>query len=104
MLDWERFIEFERDAGNQDKNWEKHGVTDCESEEVLFNRPLVVRYDSSHSNKETRFWALGHTDLDRKLFIAFTIREEPIRIISAREMTHRERRFYVNYEQREEKT
>ena len=37
---------------------------------------------------------LGRTDQDRFLFAVFTIREELIRIISARDMNKKEREIY----------
>ncbi|MEK6801688.1 MAG: BrnT family toxin [Nitrospirota bacterium] len=37
---------------------------------------------------------LGHTDASRKLFLVFTIRKRRIRIISARDMSTKERRQY----------
>jgi hypothetical protein len=104
MSDWTEFIGFDWDDGNRDKNWEKHGISDSESEEVFFNQPLVVRHDPSHSGQEDRLCTFGQTDAGRKLFVAFTMRGKLLRVISAREMTRRERRFYSSYEKREEKT
>ena len=88
---------FEWDEGNLDKNWERHGVAFWECEEVFLNRPLVVRPDSEHSKTEPRYYALGHTEADRLLFVAFTIRRKLIRPISARDMTAKERRAYAFY-------
>jgi uncharacterized protein len=88
---------FDWDEGNLDKNWEKHGVTFWECEEVFLNRPLVVRPDEEHSRGEKRDYALGRTEADRLLFVAFTIRRKLIRPISARAMTTKERRAYELY-------
>ena len=41
-----------------------------------------------------RYYALGQTDARRLLFIVFTIRDDLIRVISARPMSRRERRVY----------
>ena len=82
---------FDWDEGNLLKSWEKHGVTAAECEEVLFNRPLVAAPDSRHSGMEPRFFVLGQSDAARKLFLIFTTRDDLIRVISAREMTRRER-------------
>jgi len=41
-----------------------------------------------------RFYALGQTDMKRFLFIAFTVRNNLIRVISARDMSREERRVY----------
>ena len=92
---------FDWDAGNRDKNWEKHAVADFESEDVFFNRPLVVRHDPQHSQRGARYYALGRTEQDRLLFVAFTVRRNLIRVISAREMTSRERKVYEAYQARE---
>ena len=85
---------FEWDNGNQDKNWIKHRVSNSECEQIFFNHPLVVHVDEKHSNIEVRYYALGNTDLGRKLFVVFTIRNKKIRIISARDMSRKERKIY----------
>jgi|AP45_3_1055517.scaffolds.fasta_scaffold205013_2 uncharacterized DUF497 family protein len=85
---------FQWDDGNIDKNWQKHKVKYTECEEVFFNQPLMVIDDNKHSKYEKRYFVLGQTDVDRKLFIAFTIREKKIRIISARDINKKERRIY----------
>jgi uncharacterized DUF497 family protein len=85
---------FDWDEGNRDKNWEKHKVSDGEAEQVFFNEPLVAGKDPFHSRAERRYYALGQTDAGRRLFIAFTVRNNRIRIISARGMTRGERRSY----------
>lgn len=89
---------FQWDAGNKDKNWIKHRVTNTECEEIFFNQPLIVKDDIKHSNSEARFYALGHTDLGRNLFIVFTIRDKKIRIISARDMNRKEKEIYRKLE------
>jgi uncharacterized protein len=102
MEGWAECAGFDWDAGNTDKNWEKHRVSDPECEQVFFQRPLIVRHDPAHTGEERRFYALGQTDRGRRLFVAFTIRRGLIRVISAREMTRRERSFYLSHEKREE--
>ncbi|MCJ7602504.1 MAG: BrnT family toxin [Desulfobulbaceae bacterium] len=87
---------FNWDKANIDKNWLKHKVSTAECEQVFFNRPLVVDDDIAHSKTEQRFYALGQTDSKRTLFIAFTIRKNLIRVISARDMSRKEREVYNN--------
>ena len=70
----------------------KHKVSDAECEEVLFNIPLVVFPDKEHSESEKRYYALGSTDMDRLLFLVFTVRRDRMRVISARDMTKKERK------------
>jgi len=86
---------FDWDAGNRDKNWHKHGVTTGECEQVFFNLPLLVSEDPAHSTVEPRWYALGLTDTGRALFIVFTIRQDRLRVISARVMNARERKIYA---------
>jgi uncharacterized protein len=103
MKAWMECTGFEWDDGNSGKNREKHGVADFETEEIFFNRPLIVRYDATYSSeKEKRWRAFGETDRGRGLFVVFTVRRTLIRVISARVMTRRERRSYAKYEKAEE--
>ncbi len=85
---------FDWDAGNNEKNWNKHGVSTGECEELFFNQPLVVAEDAGHSQREERFFALGHADGGRMLFVVFTIRGALVRVISARDMSRKERKVY----------
>lgn len=87
-------VGFQWDRGNATKNSDKHDVSQSECEQVFFNRPLLVKYDAEHSWAERRYFALGRTDEDRFMFVAFTIRDDQIRVISARDMTQAERRRY----------
>ncbi|MEP7153389.1 MAG: BrnT family toxin [Nitrospira sp.] len=50
--------------------------------------------DAAHSKVEPRYYALGQTDADRRIFLIFTIRKRMIRIISARDMSVKERKTY----------
>jgi len=61
---------------------------------VFFNRPLLVFEDIRHSVSEKRWAAFGKTDTDRFLVVMFTRRGNLIRIISARDMNKRKRKFY----------
>jgi len=85
---------FDWDESNSRKNWIKHRVTPVECEQIFFNQPLLVKDDALHSETEKRFLALGKTDKSRSLFIAFTLRGDLIRVISARDMSRKEREVY----------
>jgi len=91
LLDWEGF---DWNEGNLFRNWEKHGVSASECEQVFFNNPLIAGLDEKHSNREPRYYALGITDARRRLFIAFTVRKSLIRVISARDMSRKERKVF----------
>jgi uncharacterized protein len=94
MLDLSQLTGFDWDESNREKNWEKHRVLASECEEVFFNLPLLLQSDDAHSQKEPRYFVLGHTIAGRRLFIAFTVREDKIRVISARDMSKKERKIY----------
>ena len=85
---------FQWNKGNDTKNWDSHDVSRGEYEQVFFNQPLVAGRDRRHSVAETRYYVLGRTDADRLLFIAFAVREDKIRVISAREMMPNEEQRY----------
>jgi uncharacterized DUF497 family protein len=94
MLDLSHLVGFDWDENNREKNWGKHRVLASECEEVFFNLPLLLQPDPAHSQKEPRYYVLGHTIAGRHLFIAFTVREDKIRVISARDMSKKERSIY----------
>ena len=94
----ERIVEacegFQWDAGNSGKIWERHRVAPTECEELFFNRPLIIGQDEEHSAAEQRMYGLGQSDAGRLLFVAFTMRARLIRVISARDMSRKERQIY----------
>ncbi len=96
MIDWRQATGFDWDEGNSRKSEHKHDVSQSEAEQVFFNQPLLVLEDSEHSQKESRYHALGITDDERFLHITFTLRASGalIRIISARYMHRKERKIY----------
>jgi len=81
---------FQWDDANSDKNWQLHQVTRLEAEQVFFTRPLVAAAART-ARSEPRYAAMGETLAGRKLFVVFTIREKLIRVISARDMSRKER-------------
>ena len=99
MIDLASLTGFQWDHGNSEKNWILHQVTNGEAEEVFFNEPILIRPDARHSSKsEARHYVLGQTNVGRLLFIAFTVRKNRIRVISARDMNQNERHIYENIE------
>lgn len=85
---------FEWDRANIDKNQLKHNVHFRECEQVFGNTPLLLSFDKIHSKLEIRFYVLGRTDDNRSLFIVFTVRDNKIRIVSARHQSRKERKIY----------
>lgn len=98
-MDWERELDaaegFEWDDGNAPKVRARHGVSLAEAEQVLLGRPLLVATDESHSGLEPRFFALGRSAAGRELTVIFTMRLRRIRVVSARPMSRKERRWYA---------
>ena len=85
---------FQWDSANLEKNWIKHQVSQFECEEVFFNEPILLFEDAKHSDHEPRNYVLGKTNLERRLFLVFTVRNNLIRVISARDMSKKERGIY----------
>ncbi len=86
-------IEFEWDKGNIDKNM-KHQVGDKESEEIFGSAKKTIIKDEKHSLKEERYMIWGKTNVGRKLTVFFTLRNDKVRIISARDMNRKEKNAY----------
>jgi hypothetical protein len=92
-------VGFDWDEANVQKNWARHMVTPEESEDIFFREPLVVRSDVRTSKREKQYYALGQTGSGRRLFIAFTVRGQLIRVISARDMNRNETETYRRHEE-----
>ena len=87
------FAGFDWDKGNAQKNEESHNVSISECEQVFFN-PNFGGIDTKHSQDEDRYFIYGRTNAGKLLFVVYTVREEKIRVISARDMNKRERNAY----------
>jgi uncharacterized DUF497 family protein len=85
---------FSWDSGKAAANLKKHGV-DFREAATVFDDPLSTTYpDIDHSSLERRFVMIGASAPKRVLVVAYTERDEAVRIISARLATRRERTFY----------
>src|SRR6266852_6191396 len=99
LPEWlEKVEEFEWDEGNRDKNWEKHRVPNGQAEEVFFHRPLLF-FESGQPSLESRYLLLGQSGGGRKLAVVFTVRGKRVRVISARDMSRKERGIYEGSDQ-----
>ncbi len=65
----------------------------CNSSQTAY-LPLPIQPDPAHSTTESRYFVLGQTNGGRHLFLAFTLRKDKIRVISARDMSKKERAAY----------
>jgi uncharacterized DUF497 family protein len=90
------FSGFDWDRGNLEK-CQKHGIS-AEVIESVFDRPVAILPDETHSRTEQRLRAIGKTAERRAIFVVFTLRrrgdEILIRPISARYMHDKEVKNY----------
>jgi uncharacterized DUF497 family protein len=91
------FEGFQWDGGNSNKNFIKHNVQNWECEQVFFSQPLLILNDPGHSDYENRWAAFGKTASNRLLVIIFAKRNNLLRVISTRDMNHKEREYYEEY-------
>jgi uncharacterized DUF497 family protein len=83
---------FDRDANNIHKV-ERHRITPEEAEEVLDNDPLY-QYPQQAEDEE-RYLVYGETHAGRMLAVAFTLRGERIRVITAYDLDADQKRRYL---------
>ncbi len=87
-------MKFEWDQDKAASNLSNHGVSFDEAKTV-FNDPLYVDFfDPDHSYNEHRYIIIGQSIANRLILVAYTEREDAIRLISAREATRKERKNY----------
>ncbi len=85
---------FEWDETKAARNLVKHGVS-FEEAKTVFGDPLSDTFnDPDHSRDEHRFIIIGISERGRMLIVAHTDEHEAIRIVSAREPTRGEIKFY----------
>ena len=87
-------MNFEWNPLKAEINLKKHQVS-FEEAATVFNDPLSVTFpDPDHSVGEDRYLIIGLSVAYKVLVISHTYRDDTIRIISAREATNQEKRFY----------
>lgn len=84
---------FEWNAAKAELNWQKHGVTFGMARDAFRDAFAIEWLDDAQNVAERRFLLLGMVE-HRLLFVAYVMREERIRIISARKAEPHERRRY----------
>ena len=87
-------MEFEWDQKKGDINLRQHGVSFQEATTVFGDTLSITVFDIEHSLEETRYIVVGRSHRDRLLIVSHTERGDRIRIISARNLTRKERRTY----------
>jgi uncharacterized protein len=87
---------FQWDPNKARSNQWKHGIS-FESAATIFADPnLLFTADPKNSNGEEREWAIGESDQGQIVVVSFTMRQDDIRIISARPATKQEIKQYVS--------
>lgn len=88
---------FEWNPNKAEKNIRKHKISFDEAATV-FSDPLSMTYDDpDHSHYENRYIIIGVSSHDKLLFVSHTETGNIIRIISARQLTRKERKQYEYY-------
>lgn len=87
-------MSFEWDEEKAKSNIAKHDVSFDEATSV-FDDPLFLTFaDPEHSIQEQRFVIMGESARRRILVVSYTERAGSTRLISARQVTHKEREAY----------
>lgn len=87
-------MQFEWDETKAEANFKKHDVSFEEAETVWNDYFYVDLFDDEHSIEENRFLMIGESEGKRLLIVSYTERENRVRIISARDLTPKERKDY----------
>ena len=87
-------MNFEWNPRKAQVNLQKHGVSFSEAGTVFGDDLAVTVPDPDHSDEEDRYITVGWSNRGRLLMVSHTDRGDKIRIISARELTPRERKVY----------
>lgn len=85
-------MDFEWDSAKELANRRKHGV-DFRTAAKVFLDPYVIEFDDLDAAGELRFKATGLVD-GRMLVVTYTLRDDVVRIISARGAEPHEKRKY----------
>jgi uncharacterized DUF497 family protein len=88
--------QFEWDPDKAEANRRKHGVTFDEAATVFDDPNAQPEYDERHSADEDRWLVIGLSSGLRLLTVAYTKRNETIRLISAHRATKAETRRYTD--------
>ncbi|MGD0162014.1 MAG: BrnT family toxin [Candidatus Sulfotelmatobacter sp.] len=87
-------LEFEWDKAKAKANFRRHGVS-FDLAKTVFKDPFAIeRLDDREQYDEERFVIIGVAEGKVVLFVAYTERQERIRIISARRATQYEQDDY----------
>ena len=87
-------MKFEWDTDKAIANLKRHKVSFQEASTVFGDTVSITIVDPDHSVGEQRYIIIGSSYMGRLLMVSHTDRGDCIRIISARELTRKERKAY----------
>ena len=93
-------IKFEWDEHKNEINKKKHGLSFETAQEVFYDNEAILFDDPDHSEEEERFLIIGMLKSSKICIVSHCYRNSDtvIRLISAREATKNEKKFYFRGE------
>ncbi len=88
-------MEFEWDDAKAELNLAQHGIDFADATAIFLDVLRIEGMDCREDYGEDRYRTIGVVE-GRILVVVYTVRENALRIISARRATRRERRAYEN--------
>ena len=87
-------MEFIWNPSKAARNLRRHGISFHEAATVFSDPLSTTVYDPDHSVEENRYITVGVSRNYRVIMVAYTEQNDHVRIISARQLTPKERRQY----------
>jgi len=87
-------MEIDYDVSKAKTNLKKHGISFEEAATSLYD-PMALCAEDPDAKDEFRWILVGQSNQARLLTVVYTLREERIRLISARKSTRREAKHYA---------
>ena len=89
-----RQMNIEYDLAKAESNFRKHGVSFNEAATAILDENALVMEDID-SKDENRWILIGLSSEAQLLTVIYTVRDEFVRIISARKSTKKEAKYYA---------
>lgn len=94
-MEWTRQgIDFACDEEKRQINKRKHGIDLLDASSAFFDPFCVPLFDMEHSKTEDRYRIIAQSQTGILLFVVYTLRNEVVRLISARKATKAEAKKY----------
>lgn len=88
-------MEFEWNSRKARANEKKHGISFIEATTCFYDTAQIAFHDPEHSEDEDREILIGHSNRGNLLIVVYILKQDTIRIISARRATRREAQLYA---------